>query len=326
MSGPHGLAEVWVWTSPVALLIAADRWGPGERRRLPAEVSRRVFDGLMLCLGLLQLANVLAMGWMVSRLEWSGTSDILSSLANLVVLRILCGTNACCAVIAPAHELIHRRSRWQRRLGRCMLMSVFYDHFCAAHRLGHHARLGTPGDPSSARIDESFEAFFWRSFCGQWKIAWKNQPRSTLMGVGVELILMALYWVAFGGLALFAWFYVNGVAVRLLEAVNYFQHLGLTQESGRPDQRAWHCDSAISLFMFLGLNRHADHHRRPGVAFTELEDVSGELRLPFGYLVTAIWVKNASRSYRAWALKEMSREAGVPSSSPATGNALALQS
>ena len=325
-TGPHAGFAALIWTWPVLLMVVADRWGPGESRPVPHAAPRVFFDGLLWCLFLLQMANVVAMGWMVSRLQWSGGETIVTSLLNLVVLRILCGTNACCSVIAPAHELIHRRSRWQRRIGRLMLMSVFYDHFFVSHRLGHHAQLGTAGDPSSCSADESYRAFFWRSLRGQWRIAWRSQPRTLLIGLGVELLLMGLYLMAFGGLALFAWIYVSWVAVRLLEAVNYFQHFGLTSDSDRSGETAWHCDSAVSLFMFLGLTRHADHHRRPGVAFTELNEVAGGLQLPFGYLVMAIWVKNASGSFRRWAINEMGQKAEAVRPCTEVTNAEALRS
>jgi len=325
-TGPHAGVSALIWTLPVLVMIVADRWGPSETRSIPDAAPRAFFDGLLWCLFLLQMANVLAMGWMVSRLEWIGSEAIVTSLLNLVVLRILCGTNACCSVIAPAHELIHRRSRWQRRIGRLMLMSVFYDHFFVSHRLGHHAQLGTAGDPSSCSVDESYGAFFWRSLGGQWKIAWRCQPQSLLSGLGVELVWMGLYLMAFGGLALFAWIYVSWVAIRLLEAVNYFQHFGLTSDSERSGETAWHCHSAVSLFMFLGLTRHADHHRRPGVAFTELNEVAGGLNLPFGYLVMAIWVKNSGGSFRRWAIKEMCQQAEAVRPCTETANAKALRS
>ena len=308
-TGPHSGFSALIGTFPVLLMIVADRWGPSESRPVPDAAPRAFFDGLLWCLFLLQVANLLAMGWMVFRLQWTGAEAIATSFLNLVVLRILCGTNACCSVIAPAHELIHRRSRWQRRIGRFMLMSVFYDHFFVSHRLGHHAKLGTAGDPSSCSANENYPTFFWRSLAGQLKIAWRSQPRSLLLGLGVELVLMGLYLMAFGGLALFAWIYVSWVAIRLLEAVNYFQHFGLTSESDRSGETAWHCNSAVSLFMFLGLTRHADHHRRPGAAFTELNEVDGGLKLPYGYLVMAIWVKNSSGSFRRWAINELSRKA-----------------
>lgn len=303
LTGPHAAGDALLWTAPVWLLIVADRVGPREVRNVPAHAPRAFFDTLLHGLVAFQLANVLAMGWMVSRLDFSlsDPASLGTAFANLLALRILGGTNACCSVIAPAHELIHRRTRWQRRWGRILLMTVFYDHFHVAHRLGHHARLGSAGDPSTAEPREDYEAFCRRSLRQQWRIAWQHQPGTVRQGLLVQLALMAAYGVAFGGLALFAWCYINLVAVRLLEAVNYFQHFGMTQASGRARDTAWRCESALSLFLFLGLTRHADHHRRPGIAYPELLDRGGPACLPHGYLWTAIWVKNRSGSFRRWA-------------------------
>lgn len=313
LTGPHEIVGSLLWTLPVGLLIYADTRGPRETRSIPANAPRGFFDGIIYAVAMLQLLNLIAMGVMVSSLEWHGPGAVGVSLVNLLVLRILGGTNACCSVIAPAHELIHRRGQWQRILGRVMLISVFYDPFFVAHRLGHHAQLGRAGDPSTAAIHESYEDFFWRSMSSQCLIAWRARPGMLLQGLLVQLLLMVCFGWAFGGLALFMWFYQSWVAIRLLEAVNYFQHFGMIHPSEHAATRAWHCDSAVSLFMFFGLPRHADHHARPGKSYWDLEDVAGGPKLPYGYLGTAIWVKNASRSYREWIVsKRYSDQQTVP--------------
>ncbi len=307
LTGPHTAGSALGWTLPVWMLIAADRWGPAEQRRVPHTAPHGFFDGLLYAAAALQGLNILAMGMMISRLGWADSAGIITSFVNLLVLRILGGTNACCSVIAPAHELIHRRSRWQRRLGRLLLMTVFHDPFYVAHRRGHHARLGSREDPSTSAIDEGYQEFLWRSVKGQWRLAWRLQPRTVLRGLSFQVILALGYGWVFGPLALFMWLYISAVAIRLLEAVNYFQHFGLTQGSGRSAVTAWRCDSAISLFLFMGLPRHADHHRRPWVHYPNLEVSEEGPSLPLGYLGTAIWVKNACRSYRLWAVREVRR-------------------
>lgn len=300
LSGPHAPGLAIVWTLPVWLLVAADHWGPSERRGIPADAPPWFFDGLLYALAILQAFNIPAMGWFVSRLDWDTGAAVLASLLNLLALRILGGTNACCSVIAPAHELIHRRSRIARSVGRLLLGSVFYDHFHIAHKVGHHARLGTAGDPSTAQANECYERFFRRSFISQWRIACQQRPRRAWAGLLLETACLYGFYLSFGALAAFMLLYQSLAAIRLLEAVNYFQHFGLMAGTGAA--RAWRCDSAISLFLFLGLSRHADHHQRPGVPYQGLRDLPGGPDLPLGYLGTAIWVKNASGSFRRWAL------------------------
>jgi len=311
LTGPHGLMDVWAWALPVLALVLLDLWGPAERRTVPVAAPRWFFDGLLMLLGLIQLSNIVAMGFMVSKLSFGSYEDIWVSCANLVVLRVLAGTNACCSVIAPAHELIHRRSPWMKRMGRVMLMTVFYDHFYVVHRIGHHAHLGSHRDPSTARMDESYNEFFLRTLVQQFRTALDLKPHSVRFGFLVEVIYLMVYVWLFGPLAAFALVYIAVVAVRLLEAVNYFQHFGLTLDSGHATYTAWRCDKAVSLFMFLGLSRHADHHRRPGRTFTELQYVEEGPYLPYGYLGTAIWVKNASRSYRRWVHRSFAPDAAA---------------
>lgn len=305
LSGPHPGGTALLWTLPVWALIAADRFGPSETRSVPGEAPRWFFDGLLYVLASLQMANVLALGLMVSNLAWDNAEGILASVANLLAVRVLVGPDFCCAAIAPAHELIHRRRRWQRLLGRLLLVTVCYDHFFVAHRIGHHARLGSRDDPSTARGDETYEVFFRRSCWQQWREAWRQEPRSVLRGLAAELALLAGFGLLFGPLALFMLAYQALVAVRLLEAVNYFQHFGLTLDSGRAAMTAWNSDSAVSLFVFLGLPRHADHHRRPAAPFPELRAVADGPRLPYGYLGMAWWVKNRSSGFRRWALARL---------------------
>lgn len=306
LTGPHPAETALLWTLPVWLLIAADRFGPAETRPVPSEAPRWFFDGLLYVLAALHVANVLALGAMVSGLAFGTAGEIGAGLANLLAVRVLVGPDFCCAAIAPAHELLHRRRRWQRGLGRLLLVTVGYDHFFVAHRLGHHARLGSREDPSTARADEDYEAFFRRSALLQWRLAWRHEPCSVRRGLVGELALLTGFGLLFGPLALCMLVYQALVAVRLLEAVNYFQHFGLTLDSGRAGATAWNSDSAVSLFLFLGLTRHADHHRRPAAPYPDLRALTEGPRLPYGYLGMALWVKNRSASFRRWAAGRLS--------------------
>ena len=305
ISAPHTPWAAACWTTPVWFLIAADFISPAERRKTPENAPKWFFDCLLHGLAGLQILNILAMGQMVSSLDWAWrlSDDMVLTLSNLVALRILGGTNACCGVIAPAHELTHRRSRWLKVLGRIMLISVFADHFRLAHKVGHHACLGQANDPSTATQDETYNQFLRRTLPAQWKVAWRHDSDAVLVSLATQALYLLSFWYCFGNLAAFMLLYQSWVAIRLLEAVNYFQHFGLTRTSGWARGSAWRCDSAVSLFLFLGLTRHSDHHQRAATPFHALADQAGHPRLPFGYLVTAIWVKNASHHFRSWAVK-----------------------
>jgi alkane 1-monooxygenase len=135
----------------------------------------------------------------------------------------------------------------------------------------------------------------------QWQMAYRLHPRAFRRGVLIQSLLLLTYAFIFGGIAALVWLYLSWVAIRLLEAVNYFQHYGLTTESAAGHHTAWRCDGAVSFFLFLGLTRHADHHRRPMAPFDELRPEDEGPELPMGYLGTAVWVKNHSRSYGRFA-------------------------
>ncbi|CAL1240804.1 Alkane-1 monooxygenase [Candidatus Methylocalor cossyra] len=300
LTGPHAPAAVPAWTLPLWLLVAADRYGPPERRSVPRPAPRWFFDGLLYLLALLQLLNLAALGGLVSRLKFGSGPEALASLVDLLAIRLMVGATFVCGAICPAHELIHRRHPCQRGLGRILLMTVGYDHFALAHKGVHHARLGSAEDVSTARRGESFEAFYRRALGGHWKNAWRADPGAVVVGLVAEAGLLAAYLSAFGVLATAVWLHQCRAAVRTLEAVNYFQHYGLTEGAGGTPAMAWRNDSAVSLFLFLGLTRHAEHHRRPGVPYPALRATDEGPVMPWGYLGMAVWVQRRNESYRAW--------------------------
>ncbi|MDF9393438.1 alkane 1-monooxygenase [Methylococcus capsulatus] len=309
-SGPHRPLVALLWTLPMLLLLLAESFGPAETRTVPESVPVVLFDALLYLLSILQLVNLFALGRMVSQLGWNGMAEIGASLADLLVIRAMVSADFVSAGICPAHELIHRHSAGQRCLGRLLLATLGYDHFYLAHKLGHHARLGTADDPSTAFRGESFEAFYRRGLRQQWRIAWSVRRGAALAGMAFELAWLVVYTVLFGPLAMLVLLHQARGAIRTLESVNYFQHYGLTEDSGPARALAWRNDSAVSLFMFLALTRHADHHLRPGVDFAALRTVVEGPQMPYGYMGMALWVQRRNESYRIWAERRLDLEQG----------------
>lgn len=304
--GPRPWDEALLWTLPVWVLIAADHWSPALTRDPPKDLSDGPFDLLLCLLAALQFANVVALAAFASQTDWHSAGAVGVSLVNLLAARILTGTNSCCSGLAPAHELIHRRNRFQRLLGRLLLWTVFYDHFAIAHSRFHHRRWGTRRDPSVARSGESYRAFLLRTIPAQFRLAWRADAPGVLIGLAGETLLAVLITVQFGWVALAMFFYQAAVAVRLLEAVNYFQHWGLhAKDAAHPV--AWVGDSAVSQFLFLGLPRHSAHHRRAGETYPHLRFDPDGPQLPFGYLWMAVLVKNASGRYQTLAGERLRR-------------------
>lgn len=298
LTGPQAVPQIFLWALPILLVIILDRQGFAERRQMPDDAPAWFFDGILYLLVILQVANVLALGWLVSRLGWSDLPSISVSLAHLLAIRFMAGPNACCAAICPAHELIHRPNLWQRRLGRLLLSTVCYDHFHVSHKRAHHACLGGEGDPSTAVSGERFEDFFRRSVGGQWRMAWQMDRVSVLQGVAIELGWVGLLLGLFGPLAVLVFLNQCYHGVRVLEAVNYFQHYGLIREDQNLPAAAWRNDSAMSLFLFMGLTRHADHHRRPGIPYPHLKRLDEGPEMPRGYLWTAMLVFRREALFR----------------------------
>ena len=65
-----------------------------------------------------------------------------------VILAILLTMEAQ-AVFVVGHELIHRRSAWERRLAEFLLASASYPQYASEHVYVHHAQVGTPHDVGS---------------------------------------------------------------------------------------------------------------------------------------------------------------------------------
>ena len=53
-------------------------------------------------------------------------------------------TSVAQSVFIVGHEMIHRLSVWERRLGEFLLSSVSYPHYVTEHIYIHHALVGSP--------------------------------------------------------------------------------------------------------------------------------------------------------------------------------------
>ena len=167
--------------------------------------------------------------------------------------------------INPAHELIHKQTRLERRAGGLLLASVSYGGFKIEHLLGHHVHVATPKDGSTARLGESVYGFILRALwrnplraleleresharrqqASRHQQAW-SLLRSELVGwylasVGFALLCVlvvmqsadAPWWL---GLAYFIG--QSLVAISLLEIINYVEHYGLLRRTITEGSRA----------------------------------------------------------------------------------------
>ena len=71
------------------------------------------------------------------------------------------------AAIVFAHELGHRKTKWERFLAKLLLMPSLYMHFYIEHNFGHHLNVGTPDDPATSKKNQSVFSFWFTSTIGQ---------------------------------------------------------------------------------------------------------------------------------------------------------------
>jgi alkane 1-monooxygenase len=206
--------------------------------------------------------------------------------------------------ITIAHELSHRNSVWERRLGLLLLLQVGYAHFALEHVAGHHRNVGLRHDPATARKGETVYAFIIRCIVGSWLHVWqmeaqrlRNRGRLAFgLGnrmwwwmLGTPLIAVAVGY--FYGTTSAALFLAQGaIGVLLLEAVNYVEHYGLVRSEVKPGvpekfgpQHAWEARHAVSNAFLFKLQRHADHHLLPQRRYQSLRVHDESPQLPQGY-------------------------------------------
>jgi alkane 1-monooxygenase len=297
---------------------------PPERRQPRPNLPRGAFQALVYLMFCLQWLNLGLAADLLSRIELASPQ----ALAALLLLSL----SSSLAAGAAGHELIHRRSRLDVTAGRVLLASMFYEHLYTEHLRGHHARAGTPEDPTTARLGESLLPYLWRAIPGQVSSAWRLEGarlagrgalarlalNRVLHGFLLELGLIGLFYAAFGERGALA-FVVQGVVANLLfQIVNYFQHWGVTRDPSDPAGIAWDTTNGSSLLSMVGLARHTDHHLQPGRPFQELRGTAGANELPGGYGTVIFLAVFRNRRFRELMTAELRRRGRLPAeASPA---------
>jgi len=317
LTAPH----VWYASLPWSLVligsIALDMRSPREHRQPLATIPGWPFDGILYALFALQLANVALLVRVVA-LHGFFTTDTLVGF-------LLVGVNSGYSGFVVAHELIHRSSWTMQQLGRLMLVSNLYEHFYTEHVRGHHSRVGTAEDPATARFGEGSTEFFARTVPAQFRSAWRieakrlgdadmrwSDPRLLRSRVVHGLALewgIALAVLATLGVGAFAILVLQAVlAIRLLEAVNYFEHWGLERTTRRVRTiDSWDTDSWFTLYTLVGLSRHADHHAYASRPFHQLRYFEESPKLPYGYFGTTLLTLFARKRIRRLLTQELER-------------------
>jgi alkane 1-monooxygenase len=238
---------------------------------------------------------------------------------RIFVMGLLCGTFG----INVGHELGHRTNPLEQNLAKALLLTSLYMHFYIEHNRGHHKRVSTPEDPSSARPGESVYAFFIRSIVGSYRSAWDISNRERIkknipwLSFRNEMLMFQLLQIglivgiaAYFGLETTGWFVCAAViGFLLLETVNYIEHYGLQRKKTGVDSyerpkpaHSWNSDHAIGRLVLFELSRHSDHHYMASRKYQILRHHEDAPQMPTGYpgmmilsLIPPLWFKVMDR-------------------------------
>jgi len=294
----------WAFALPLVLsyvvspvldwLIGADPDNPPEQivPRLEADRYYRVLTWLTVPLHFLVLTLVV---WFIGRHSLS--------LPSFIALAFTAGIySGLC--INTAHELGHKKSRFERLLARLALAVPAYGHFGVEHNRGHHRLVATPQDPASARMGESLYRFMSREIPGAMRRAWRLEAarlrpaghgffswrNEILQSYAVSLVFQGGLVIAFGWPTLPFLLIHNFWAWFQLTCANYVEHYGLLRERladgsyapCRP-RHSWNCNYVFSNLVMFHLERHSDHHAYPARRYQCLRNHEDIPQLPTGY-------------------------------------------
>jgi alkane 1-monooxygenase len=228
-------------------------------------------------------------------------SLLLYELIGIVLsLGIILGSNG----INVAHELGHRKKRYERILGKLLLIPSLYTHFFIEHNHGHHLDVSTPDDPSTAKYNQSLYSFWWQSVSGTYLKAWKIQkkinkidtisffsPKNDMFWFTIiQISYLILIYFFFGSIGFTVAMLSGIVGFLLLETINYIEHYGLKRNllpSGRyervSEKHSWNSNHVLGRIMLYELTRHSDHHYKSQKKYQILEYHDVSPQMPFGY-------------------------------------------
>ncbi|MCW5890622.1 MAG: fatty acid desaturase [bacterium] len=316
-TGPWSGFGAAAWLLVLAGSVLVDMKSPAEHRQPAATLPGWPFDSV---LWVLSAMHFVILGWFVWRVSVHG----FWTLDTFVGLTLI-GVNAGYSGIVVAHELLHRPQGHFFFLGRLLMGSVLYEHFATEHIRGHHSRVATADDPATARFGETYARFLYRTLPAQFRSAWRiekkrlgdehmrwTDPRMlrhrVLQGLVAEWAVAVGIWIALGIGAFFAYFLVASIAIRLLEAVNYFEHWGLARRGKRVTPiDSWDTDSRFTLYTLVGLSRHADHHAFASRPYQQLRFWEESPKLPYGYFGTVVFLLVRNRRFREVMTRELER-------------------
>lgn len=235
--------------------------------------------------------------FLISMKETLSTFD---TVGRILSMGIICGGFG----INIAHELGHRSNKIEQFLSKILLIPSLYMHFFIEHNRGHHKRVSTKEDPSSARYGENIFSFWLRAVVTGYFSAWKLEKVKLLrkgkkfISLDNEMIIfqfvqfLFIYLIFyFFGFTIMGYFLVCSViGFLLLETVNYIEHYGLERtknKNGKYERvkpfHSWNSNHPIGRIMLFELSRHSDHHFNASRKYQILKNHDNSPEMPTGY-------------------------------------------
>ncbi len=224
----------------------------------------------------------------------------IDRLGRILSMGLICGGYG----INVAHELGHRNNKFEQLLSKTLLLSSLYMHFFIEHNRGHHKRVSTYEDPSSARYGENIFSFWFRSVFSGYASAWNleisrlKRNKKNFLSFSNEMLIFQFIQISFVviiynyfGLEITTYFLFSAVmGFLLLETVNYIEHYGLerkTDSDGKYERvqpfHSWNSNHPIGRIMLFELSRHSDHHFNASRKYQILKNHENSPEMPTGY-------------------------------------------
>jgi len=238
---------------------------------------------------------LIAMAWFV------GTHSL--SAWAIVGLALIAGSYSGLG-INTAHEMGHKKPKFEKLLAKIVLAVPAYGHFCIEHNRGHHTYVATTEDPASSRMGESIYQFVLREIPGSFKRGWQQEAErlnkqgksswsinnDILQSFAISLVLQGTLIALFGWVMIPFLLIHNVWAWFQLTSANYIEHYGLLREklpSGRYERcqphHSWNANYIFSNIVLFHLERHSDHHANPTRRYQSLRNFDDIPQLPNGY-------------------------------------------
>lgn len=220
--------------------------------------------------------------------------------------------------INVAHELGHRKKRYEQWMSKALLLTAQYMHFFIEHNRGHHKNVSTELDPATSRYGETVYAFGFRSvvmgYISAWKLElgrlarkglpWYHWSNEMIFYVVCQTALLIGVAAFFSVPTMLMTLAASVIGFILLEIINYVEHYGLARHKAGSHFKkvlpihSWNSNHPMGRLMLFELTRHSDHHYKASRKYQVLRHFDDAPQMPTGYpgmivlaLIPPLWFK-----------------------------------